>query len=80
MKSRRASSKTHKREDSQPVYVYVPLENAPLVMPFQQQIAPADPATDDADADAMLRQIAAAIDFELACLMQGIDPRPRGRG
>lgn len=52
-------------------YVYARLDNAPLILNFEQQLA------QQRAADEILRQIEAVIDFEFACLTRGVDPRTR---
>jgi hypothetical protein len=59
---------------NRPIYVYAGLDDAPLILGFEQQLA------QQREADEMLRQIAALVDFQLACLMRDTDPRPLGRG
>ena len=56
----------------QPLYVHAGLDNAPLILCFKVQLA------QQRECDELLRQIAAAVDFDLACLMAGIDPHIRG--
>lgn len=53
-------------------YVYAGLDNAPLILDFELQLA------QQRAADQTLRQIAAIIGFELDCVVRGIDPRARG--
>ena len=57
-----------------PNYVYAGLDSAPLIVDFDHQLA------QQREVDSLLRQIGAVIEFELACLTRGIDPRERGRG
>lgn len=57
-----------------PRYVYAELDRAPLIVGFDHQLA------QQREADSLLRQIAAIVEFELACLTHGIDPRKQGRG
>lgn len=56
------------------VYVYAGLDDAPLILGFEQQLAQL------LERDEMLRRIAALVEFEFACLTRGIDPRTQGRG
>jgi hypothetical protein len=54
-------------------YLYAGLDDAPLILDFEQQLA------QQRERDPALRQIAAFIDFGLACVMRGVDPRVLGR-
>lgn len=56
------------------VYVHAGLDDAPLILAFEQQLA------QQQEAEAVLSQITARVEFELACLLRGVDPRPAGRG
>lgn len=55
-------------------YRYVQLDEVPLIINFELQLA------QQREVEQMLRHIAAVIDFDLACLARGIDPRARGVG
>lgn len=57
-----------------PKYRYAELDDAPLIIDFEQQL------TQQREVEGMLRHIAAVIDFELACLTRGVDPRASGEG
>jgi hypothetical protein len=59
---------------SRPLYIYAGLDDAPLILGFEQQLA------QQREVDATLRQIAALVDFEFGCLLRGVDPRTVGRG
>lgn len=56
------------------IYVHAGLDGAPLILAFEQQLA------QQQEAEAVLSQIAARVEFELACLLRGVDPRPAGHG
>lgn len=56
------------------IYRYAELDDAPLIIDFELQLAQQD------EIDRMLRHIAAVIDFDLACVTRGLDPRTRGEG
>jgi len=50
-------------------YVYAHLDDAPLILSFEKQLAERQAVAD------ILRQIEAVIDFEFACVVRGVDPR-----
>lgn len=56
------------------VYVHAGLDDAPLILDFDLQLER------QRELDETLRKIAEHVDFELRCLLRGIDPRAIGRG
>lgn len=57
-----------------PIYLYAALDDAPLILDFELQLA------QQRERDPALQQIAAFVDFGLACLARGVDPRTLGIG